>query len=46
MNFDKNTVIGFSLLGLLFFGYFYYNSIGQKEIELQRKRVADSLALI
>ena len=26
MNFDRNTVIGFVLLALLFFGLFYFNS--------------------
>ena len=26
---DRNTVIGFVLLALLFFGYFYYTSQGQ-----------------
>jgi YidC/Oxa1 family membrane protein insertase len=26
MNFDRNTVIGFILLGILFFGFFYYTN--------------------
>ena len=26
---DRNTVIGFVLLALLFFGYFYYTQPGQ-----------------
>jgi YidC/Oxa1 family membrane protein insertase len=43
MKFDRNTVIGFIVLGLLFFGYFYYNSKEQaayqrqQEVELARQ---------
>ena len=40
---DRNTVIGFTLLALLFFGYFYYSQQGQKTLELQRIHVQDSL---
>lgn len=40
---DRNTVIGFTLLALLFFGYFYYSQQGQKALELQRIHVQDSL---
>ena len=40
---DRNTVIGFVLLALLFFGYFYYNSKGQVAIEKERQHVQDSL---
>ena len=31
MNFDRNTVIGFVVLALLFFGYFYFTNKEQKE---------------
>ncbi len=40
---DRNTVIGFTLLALLFFGYFYYNQKGQKIIENQKTHIKDSL---
>lgn len=42
MNFDRNTVIGFVLLGLLFVGYFFYNSKGQQEA-LRQKAIQDSI---
>lgn len=43
MNFDRNTVIGFVVLALLFFGYFYYTN---KEQSAHRKNKAfqDSVA--
>lgn len=37
MNFDRNTVIGFVLLALLFFGFFYFNS---KEQAANKQRAA------
>ncbi|HEY6502904.1 MAG TPA: membrane protein insertase YidC [Chitinophagaceae bacterium] len=37
MKFDRNTVIGFAVLALLFFGYFYYTN---KEQSLYRKEQA------
>ena len=42
MKFDRNTVIGFVVLALLFFGYFYFNRQGQlaslqEEAEKNRK---------
>lgn len=40
---DRNTIIGFVLLALLFFGYFFYTREGQLEVEKQRKHVQDSL---
>ena len=40
---DRNTVIGFTLLALLFFGYFYYTQQGQKSLEKQKIHVQDSL---
>lgn len=44
---DRNTVIGFVLIGLLMMGMFYFNSRGQREqqlIDAQHKKTADSLA--
>lgn len=43
MNFDRNTVIGFVVLALLFFGYFYFNN--QQQIAYQKQKAhQDSLA--
>jgi YidC/Oxa1 family membrane protein insertase len=44
MGMDRNTVIGFVLLGLLFFGYFYYTSQGKLSLEKQQQHIKDSLA--
>lgn len=46
MGMDRNTVIGFVLLALLFFGYFYYNSKGQEELAMKEKHIKDSIALL
>jgi YidC/Oxa1 family membrane protein insertase len=43
MNFDRNTVIGFVVLALLFFGYFYFNSQQQAAYQKQKAR-QDSIA--
>ena len=43
MNFDRNTVIGFVVLALLFFGYFYFNNQQQAEYQKQKAR-QDSIA--
>ncbi|HET7115789.1 MAG TPA: membrane protein insertase YidC [Hanamia sp.] len=40
---DRNTIIGFVLLALLFFGYFYYTREGQMEAEKQKQHIQDSL---
>jgi YidC/Oxa1 family membrane protein insertase len=40
---DRNTIIGFGLLAILFFGYFYYTSKGQHELEQQKQHIQDSL---
>ncbi len=40
---DRNTIIGFGLLAVLFFGYFYYTSKGQQELEKQKMHIQDSL---
>lgn len=43
MGMDRNTVIGFVLLALLFFGYFYYTRQGQLSAEKQKQHIQDSL---
>jgi YidC/Oxa1 family membrane protein insertase len=43
MNFDRNTIIGFVVLALLFFGYFYYNN--QQQVAYQKEKARqDSIA--
>jgi YidC/Oxa1 family membrane protein insertase len=44
MGMDKNTVIGFLLLGLLFIGYIFYNSQGKEALEKQQQHIKDSIA--
>ncbi len=39
MNFDRNTIIGFVVLALLFFGYFYFNRQQQLSYEAEQRRV-------
>lgn len=46
MKTDKNTVIGFVLLGILFFGFFWYTNKQQKLIAEQQQREKDSIALV
>jgi len=41
---DKNTVIGFVLLGLLFVAYIFYNSQGKQALEKQQQHIRDSIA--
>jgi len=43
MGMDRNTIIGFVLLALLFFGYFYYSKQGQLTAERERQHIQDSL---
>ncbi|RYY59889.1 MAG: membrane protein insertase YidC, partial [Chitinophagaceae bacterium] len=43
MNFDRNTIIGFVCLGLLFLGMFLYTSRDQKAFQ-EQKRIQDSIA--
>jgi YidC/Oxa1 family membrane protein insertase len=43
MGMDRNTVIGFVLLALLFFGYFYYTRQGQMTLEKDKQLVQDSI---
>lgn len=44
MNFDRNTVIGFVLLGVLFFFYFYYNNLQQAAHQKEQAKL-DSIAM-
>lgn len=47
MNFDRNTVLGFVLLAVLFFGYFYYTNQEQAAYNKAKARqqfVEDSIA--
>lgn len=43
MNFDRNTIIGFILLAVLFFGFFYYTNKQQAALQKQ-KATQDSIA--
>lgn len=43
---DRNTVIGFVLIGLLLIGMFYINSKGRLALEAEQKRKADSIAAL
>lgn len=40
---DRNSLIGFLILALLFFGYFYYTRQGQLAYEKEQKHITDSL---
>jgi len=44
MGMDRNSVIGFVLLALLFFGYFFYSRQGQLALEKERQHIQDSIA--
>jgi YidC/Oxa1 family membrane protein insertase len=46
MGMDRNTVIGFVLLGLMLFGYLYISTKNSHELEAQRKHIADSVAFV
>lgn len=41
---DRNTLIGFVLIGVLMIGMFYFNSKGRVAMEAEQKRIADSIA--
>lgn len=46
MKTDKNTIIGFVLLGVLFFVYFWYSSKTNNAYLAEKKRIEDSIAKI
>jgi YidC/Oxa1 family membrane protein insertase len=46
MKFEKNSVIGIVLLGILLLGYFYFTRQAQIQLEVTQKKMRDSLALI
>jgi len=46
MNLDKNSVIGFVLLGILFFGFFWYSNKQNQAYLDSQKRVQDSIARV
>lgn len=46
MQFDKNTILGFVLLAVMFLGFFYFTRKGQLEVEKEKKHIQDSLALL
>lgn len=46
MGMDRNTVIGFVLLGVLLFVYLYTSTKNSHELEAQRKRESDSIAVV
>ncbi|MEP7144077.1 MAG: membrane protein insertase YidC [Ferruginibacter sp.] len=41
---DRNTVIGFVLIGLLLMGMFYFNSKGSQAMLAEQRRIEDSIA--
>jgi len=44
MGMDRNTVIGFVLLGLLLFAYLFFSTKSSHELEQQKKLAQDSIA--
>jgi YidC/Oxa1 family membrane protein insertase len=46
MKTDNNTVIGFVLIGVLFFGYFWFSNRQQQAILLEKQRTEDSIARV
>ncbi len=46
MKTDKNTVIGFVLIGILFIGYFWFSNRQQQALFQERKRTEDSIARV
>ena len=43
MGMDRNTVIGFVLIGLLLMGMFYFNNKGNAAFQAEQQRIADSI---
>ena len=46
MKFEKNSIIGIVLLGILLIGYFYFTRQGQIQLEAKQKHLQDSIAAI
>jgi YidC/Oxa1 family membrane protein insertase len=46
MKFEKSSVIGIVLLGILLIGYFYFTRQGQIQLEAKQKYLQDSIAAI
>lgn len=46
MKTDKNTVVGFVLIGILFIGYFWFSSKQQQVILAEKKHTEDSIARV
>jgi len=46
MGMDRNTVIGFVLLGLLLFAYLFISTKNSHQLEVQRKLIEDSIARV
>ena len=48
MKLDKNTVIGFTLLAVLFFTFFWYNNNDQQQtyLKYEQHRIDDSIAKV
>jgi YidC/Oxa1 family membrane protein insertase len=46
MGMDRNTVIGFVLLGVLLFLYIFTSTKNSHELEVQQKRAQDSIAFV
>jgi YidC/Oxa1 family membrane protein insertase len=46
MGMDRNSVIGFVLLGVLLFIYLFISTKNSHELEAQRKHEADSIAIV
>jgi YidC/Oxa1 family membrane protein insertase len=44
MGFDRNTIIGFVLIGVLLVGMMWYNNKSQVAYQAEQKRIADSVA--
>ena len=45
MGMDRNTVIGFVLIGILLIGMFFFNSRSNQAYQVEQKRIEDSIAL-
>jgi|SRR5450432_1101013 len=43
---DRNTVIGFVLLAILLFAYLFISSKNSRELEVQKKKYEDSVAIV